>query len=90
MLMKIKAAGEMRSGANARIAGALCSSYHPAMPLGTPISLELLMKYFLPALIAALLSACVSAPSDLYGIHVVKPAPDTAHAASAVSSDAKR
>lgn len=48
------------------------------------------MKYFIVSLAAVLLSACVSAPSELYGIHEAKPekndqqhvSVDVAHSAS--------
>lgn len=52
------------------------------------------MKYFIVPIAAALLTACVSAPSDIYGVHQAKPEKseqqhvpvDVAHSATAMDS----
>jgi hypothetical protein len=65
--MKIKACLAARFPSKSSGTAALCSS---GIPLSTR---RTIMKCLFLAIAAGMLSACVSAPSDLYGIHQAKP-----------------
>lgn len=47
------------------------------------------MKTLVLAIAAGMLSACVSAPSDLYGIHQAKPEPQATEVKHAAASAAQ-